>query len=155
MSHLIDIELVLPPRQLSVAGGELTNEVMAVDKQHPHIQASFNTDCIIWYHVFIHISWSVFLPVNLPVSARSLHNSVVSVAHQTSSNFPPQNVHEAFNFLLTFERHQWELQDYNEGLSADDFTFRLDPSRRHLPSRSWNRQKIDYIWDLLFIISCQ
>lgn len=31
-THLVDIELVLPPRQLSVAGGELTNEVMAADK---------------------------------------------------------------------------------------------------------------------------
>lgn len=38
MSHLIDIELVLPPRQLSVAGGELANEVMAADKQHPRRQ---------------------------------------------------------------------------------------------------------------------
>lgn len=47
MSHLIDIELVLPPRQLSVAGGELTDEVMTVDKKHPHIQVSFNTDCVI------------------------------------------------------------------------------------------------------------
>ena len=56
MSHLIDIELVLPPRQLSVAGGELANEVMAADKQHPHkihtnththTQASFNTNVII------------------------------------------------------------------------------------------------------------
>ena len=47
MSHLIDIELVLPPRQLSVAGGELANEVMAADKQHPHIQAGFNTQFII------------------------------------------------------------------------------------------------------------
>lgn len=47
MSHLIDIELVLPPRQLSVAGGELANEVMAADKQHPHTQASMNTDFII------------------------------------------------------------------------------------------------------------
>ena len=46
MSHLIDIELVLPPRQLSVAGGELANEVMAADK-HPHRQASMNTNFII------------------------------------------------------------------------------------------------------------
>ncbi len=36
MSHLIDVELVLPSRQLSVASGELANEVMAADKQHPH-----------------------------------------------------------------------------------------------------------------------
>lgn len=45
VSYLIDIELVLPPRKLSVAGGELANEVMAADKQHPHRQA--NTHFII------------------------------------------------------------------------------------------------------------
>lgn len=34
-SYLIHIELVLPPRQLSVAGSELTNEIMAEEKPHP------------------------------------------------------------------------------------------------------------------------
>lgn len=47
MSHLIDIELILPPRQLSVAGGELANEVMAADKQHPHMQANMTTGFMI------------------------------------------------------------------------------------------------------------
>lgn len=44
MAHLIHIELILPPRQLSVAGGELADEVMAADKQHPHTQANLNTN---------------------------------------------------------------------------------------------------------------
>lgn len=30
-AHLVDVELVLPPRQLSVAGGELSNEVVSAD----------------------------------------------------------------------------------------------------------------------------
>lgn len=39
--HLIDVELVLSPRQLSVAGCELTNEVMATGKKK-HTQAHSN-----------------------------------------------------------------------------------------------------------------
>lgn len=47
MSHLVHVELVLPPRQLSVAGGELTNEVMAADNQHPHRGEDMKTGFII------------------------------------------------------------------------------------------------------------
>lgn len=31
--YLVDIKLILPPRQLSVAGGELSNEVVAADSK--------------------------------------------------------------------------------------------------------------------------
>ena len=33
LAHLVDVELTLAPRQLSVAGGELPNEVVAAKEE--------------------------------------------------------------------------------------------------------------------------
>lgn len=70
-SHLIDIELVLPPRQLSVTGSEFTNEVMAArGKKVIYRHASILVSTISISELFIdvlsssshvHLIWQMFL----------------------------------------------------------------------------------------------
>lgn len=45
--HLIDVELVLSPRQLSVAGCELTNEVMATGNKNTHRHTVIYWGCFV------------------------------------------------------------------------------------------------------------
>lgn len=78
MSHLIDIELVLPPRQLSVTGGELADEVMATaDSTHTDKQAgtkwflhksffSSELQSYIFFSFLITVKYGI-VPINLQI----------------------------------------------------------------------------------------
>lgn len=83
VSHLIDIELVLPSRQLSVAGGELTNEVVAADRSQTTLrkkQAGKNTSILICdcqRSISVRTSFSILASVNLTTSVSLLIVEVV------------------------------------------------------------------------------
>ena len=99
VSHLIDIELVLPPRQLSVAGGELSNEVVSADKNkiRPHRQASMSTNFIIWEKL---LCLSPHLCSYQPPSLCTVSQLVLLIFSQS---FPQQNIQKKFHFFLTFQ----------------------------------------------------